>query len=868
MWQMVMLNQALQDNARRAPTFLVFSLSVVACLWLGGQRAAGDESTALYDTAPLSFPVEQLRAWADKQETLQPKPSIRAAKDAAERKPSLIRLLNEQRFYFATDGTVRTTSWEIFRVKDKEGASSASRVDAMWEPWHKDRPTIEARVINPDGSVITNDGKDAIEQPAGNSDPSVMTDSRQLTLLLHGVELNSIVEIKISNVERMEAGAWFNRASMTDFFPAKVHRLVIEHDKDVKLTLRCVGPELTPQTSDNPVGAAAVKDAQPYRQIVYHVDLPQPPMDQMETGCGPDRSSLSTIEFGTPRAWTELGKHYAQSVEKAIGDGNKFSISLVKSVAAQSKAWTAREKVVWCDQQIRKALRYTSLAFGEQRIYPVSPDTVFARRFGDCKDHATLLVAMLREMGVTSHVALVSTTGALDVPQDAGAFGLFNHAITYVPEIDQWVDLTAEDFPVGMLPLRTQGRRALICDPEAGRIIRTPMISAAQNQSNEVRSYDLNFSGGGHVTIGLACKGNFGLELRSGYEQAQADQLIEGWKSLWMIQEADGKWTVSPSHADDIAQRLGKYCDNGDREQAGKWLEVIMPPLVRELPWFDNLGGSPAARIWSMKEDSRRIELTCHMLLAESGILQPLEKWLGKNTEPLPANIEKIIQRLRARDGVKDGKFSPLFELELKQAEETKNLDAVHGTVMAALRMQRHSHEPFDIARIQAVMEKVLTAKSTDPASKIIEVHFALLTNDDKRAFDILETMLDAKKVGSSTLNTYLWSSIMTQVDEGTLKERLARATRLQPENAREDQFYLHTLACAQAICGDPLSAAENLAELAGNRPDASEELLRGLILEQLDMPQACKSSFEYCIELEPYSDSAVIAKHRLEMNR
>ncbi len=256
-------------------------------------------------------------------------------------------------------------------------------------------------------------------------------------------------------------------------------------------------------------------------------------MDQMETGCGPDRSSLSTIEFGTPRAWPELAQYYAQSVEKAIGEGNKFAVSLAKSVAAQSKAWTTREKVVWCDQQIRKAVRYTSLAFGEQRIYPVSPDTVFARRFGDCKDHAALLVAMLRELGVTSHVALVYTAGSLDVPQDAGAFFLFNHAITYIPEIDEWVDLTAEGFPVGMLPLRTQGRRALICDAENGRIVRTPMISAALNQSNEVRAYDLNFSGGGHVTIGLACKGNYGLDLRRGYEEAPADQLIESWQDYF-----------------------------------------------------------------------------------------------------------------------------------------------------------------------------------------------------------------------------------------------------------------------------------------------------------------------------------------------
>ncbi len=127
---------------------------------------------------------------------------------------------------------------------------------------------------------------------------------------------------------------------------------------------------------------------------------------------------------------------------------------------------------------------------------------------------------MLRELGVKSHVALVCAANGIDVPRDVGAFGLFNHAITYIPETDQWVDLTAEDYPVGLLPLRTQGRRALICDAENSRIAVTPMLSHAQNQSNEIRTLDLNFSGGGHVTVGLGCKGIYALEMRGGYETA------------------------------------------------------------------------------------------------------------------------------------------------------------------------------------------------------------------------------------------------------------------------------------------------------------------------------------------------------------
>ncbi len=337
---------------------------------------------------------------------------------------------------------------------------------------------------------------------------------------------------------------------------------------------------------------------------------------------------------------------------------------------------------------------------------------------------------------------------------------------------------------------------------------------------------------------------------------------------LWLIREPDGKWTLSPAIANFLAQRLVKYCEDGDRQQAGKWLEVIMPPLVRELPWFDNVGGSPAARAWSLKDDSRRIELTANLLRSDHGAIQPLEKWLAKNTEPLPPNIENIIEHERAKHNAMAGKFGQVFELELKRAEETKNLDAVRNAMLAAERMQRHSHEPVDLARVQAATEKAVAAKRTDPAAKLLEVRLALLAKDDQRAFELLEAMLNAKKIEPNTLNAYLWSSLVTMVDHETLKARLAKATSVQPPSALEDRFYLHTLACTQAMCGDPYSAAEKLATLASSRPDASDELLRGLILEQLDMPQEAKSSFERCIELEPYSDCAVIARHRLEIKR
>ncbi len=353
--------------------FSAWALSTMTLATLCCPLPADDDTSQLCRAAPLTFPADKLREWVDKKESQQPPPAAFAiAENPESEQSSLVRLLSEQHYHFTADGKVRVMTWEINKVLDKDGAVSASRVDAVWEPWQSERPTIQARVMNPDGTVVANDGKDAIEQAAGNAEAAVMTDTRQLTLVLHGVEQNSIVETLTTSQESLESGSWFRRASLTDIYPAKVHRLVITYEKGVQLVHRSLGTEHVPELTDaeSSPGSSA---SSAVKKIVYQQDLPPPVLDQMETGCGPDRSSISMIEFGTPRAWVDLGKDYAQSVEKAIAEGNKFGAAMVKSKAAESATWTAQQKVAWCDEQIRKSLRYTSLAFGQQRIYPVSP---------------------------------------------------------------------------------------------------------------------------------------------------------------------------------------------------------------------------------------------------------------------------------------------------------------------------------------------------------------------------------------------------------------------------------------------------------------------------------------------------------------
>ena len=84
------------------------------------------------------------------------------------------------------------------------------------------------------------------------------------------------------------------------------------------------------------------------------------------------------------------------------------------------------------------------MEFGKGAIVPRSSRETLARRYGDCKDQATLLVAMLRVAGIRAQVALLRTGRYADVAPALPGLGDFDHAIVYIPgDRPMWIDPSA-----------------------------------------------------------------------------------------------------------------------------------------------------------------------------------------------------------------------------------------------------------------------------------------------------------------------------------------------------------------------------------------------------------------------------------------
>lgn len=111
------------------------------------------------------------------------------------------------------------------------------------------------------------------------------------------------------------------------------------------------------------------------------------------------------------------------------------------------------------------ALRYVAIELGVGAFRPRTPEQVWKQRYGDCKDKANLLVAVLEKLGIPAEFCLVNRFGHTFTDWPSWQF---NHAVARVPAApadgqprDLWLDTTDRLVPFGIVAPGDLGRHAL-----------------------------------------------------------------------------------------------------------------------------------------------------------------------------------------------------------------------------------------------------------------------------------------------------------------------------------------------------------------------------------------------------------------------
>jgi tetratricopeptide (TPR) repeat protein len=446
---------------------------------------------------------------ADPAALLREAVTVPASADA-----KVVILLEEYHFEFGADGRQKYTRHLISRIVNTEGAEDWNSIEVRWEPWHQARPVMRARVITGDGRVQNLDPKTIAEAPVKQDGPEMLSDARRLQAPLPAVETGAVVEeesVVEDTAPAFQAGdhnwAIFGYGKR---FPVKMSRLILDAPSSLPLHYRAHNlPDVQPQREEHDGRVHVTFEVKDVAETAEsEEDLPF------------DIFIRPRVSFSTAKSWADVAGSYSAVVDRQIGGAD-----LKRLLSGPAVKGGPREIASTLVARLRKEVRYAAVEFGDAAIVPHRPAEILQRRYGDCKDQAALLVALLRASGVPASVALVNVEAALDPEEELPGFGQFDHAIVYVPgDKPFWIDPTDSDLDAGETPADEQGRLALIAAPETTGLTRIPESLASDNRQVEVREFHLAETGDAKVVETTQVWGSRAEDYRS-YAQTSPDKL-------------------------------------------------------------------------------------------------------------------------------------------------------------------------------------------------------------------------------------------------------------------------------------------------------------------------------------------------------
>jgi hypothetical protein len=340
--------------------------------------------------------------------------------------------------------TDRTVFRRVYLVRD-EAANEWANTFLPRNPPAVTSKLQVARVIQPDGSfTVVNPGK------IGSAPEGLETETAMA--YLPGARAGCVVEIGYRVSEMLNA----TLPHVSELLPVQQSAPALDTELEVRVPAK-----------------------QPFHVVLNHLDA-QPQIAEEDgrkvwrwhlknlaaaeplPGDPPPQLWLAAIGVSSLPSWDDFAAWYRRLAEGS----DKIDATVEKTAKELAQGSKSRMDTIRRDFEFVSALRYVAVEIGVQGFRPRTPGEVLAKRYGDCKDKANLLAALLRAQGIDADFVLLNRGSATDVNFPGWQF---NHAICHVPAApdkgqsdELWLDTTDTVTPFGFVPPGDYGRDGLV----------------------------------------------------------------------------------------------------------------------------------------------------------------------------------------------------------------------------------------------------------------------------------------------------------------------------------------------------------------------------------------------------------------------
>lgn len=271
----------------------------------------------------------------------------------------------------------------------------------------------------------------------------------------------------------------------------------------------------------------------------------------------PSLEDAPLVQASSYASWTEFGAWWWNLIEDEIRVSPEMAEKVVELVEGCE---TPGDRLRAIYDFVVTDIRYNAWEFGVHGYQPYSAPVIFSRRFGDCKDKAILLRAMLSEVGIEAWPVLIRADGRrFEEDHTLALVQHFNHCIAYIPEQEgvpeMYLDGTARFHPLEVLPDSDSGARVVVVRSDSVSEERIPFPAAEENRLEEVLRIDLTVDGPPLVELSRRASGRWDPRERSRFsgsdEQREqiASRLMGG-----LFGALSGEIEASYSDSEDLSE--------------------------------------------------------------------------------------------------------------------------------------------------------------------------------------------------------------------------------------------------------------------------------------------------------------------------
>jgi transglutaminase-like putative cysteine protease len=506
--------------------------------------------------------------------------------------PSLVIERYLQHFVVAEDGSYTLTVDNAKTIARPKAVQDHSQYYISYNKTLDNVLEVSGYTEKPDGRrvpVLPEHIKD--QQESASTDAPMFQDTRLKIVVFPDVAVGDrlVVHYVMQRATPLFPGQ-FEDLSSSQFFVNKDFSLVYDMPASMPLYADAVG--FAPVAVDSPPGRRR------YRwQFVGGAN------DRIEA------ESVSYLDYGRRLAvstfpdYAAFAQAYlARAADKAAPSAAITALARQVTSGVQGERARALALANW----VRRNIRYVGVYVGAGGVVPHPAATVLANRYGDCKDHAILLEALLAAAGIASTPALVNSGNAYRVPATP-TLGVFNHVITYVPALGLYIDSTAESIAAGYLPAGVLDKPVLLV--KSGTMARTPFDQQEKNRTT-VR-FEVGRDGRSHFSVSKLTAGATAEPFRQAVrdtKEADRAQFVE--RMLQGIGQR-GFGSFDPGLLDGSGDEY-RMAFRGTSENFAN-----LPGPTGLATTFNFWGGLGEAVIGLAQEKERRQDFTCPAIDAE-----------------------------------------------------------------------------------------------------------------------------------------------------------------------------------------------------------------------------------------------------------